>query len=69
MRTSFVLPDELHASIEELARENDRSVSAELRRAVAEYLHFQLLLSGSRGARGEPVFLPVAGSAVLEERP
>ena len=64
MRTSFVIPDELHASLEELARENDRSVSAELRRAVAEYLRFQLLLSGRRGARSEPVFLPVAGSAV-----
>ncbi len=72
MRTSFVIPDELHASLEELARENDRSVSAELRRAVAEYLRFQVFPSGSHGPRSEPVVgnqPPMAGSTVLETQP
>lgn len=38
MKISAVLPNPLHAQLEELARENDRSLSAELRRAVAAYL-------------------------------
>jgi predicted transcriptional regulator len=50
MKISAVLPDPLHARLEKLARENDRSMSAELRRAVAAYV---ATTAGSSTARGE----------------
>jgi hypothetical protein len=50
-KVSAALPDALHASLEQSARENDRSMSAELRRALAHYLASP---SGSRTPESRP---------------
>jgi hypothetical protein len=64
-RVAAELPANLRDELEELARQNDRSVSAELRRAIVEHLKASPL--GSRGA-GEPVVTTMAaGSTALGE--
>jgi predicted transcriptional regulator len=41
-RFGFVLPVELRSAFLELAKRNDRTISAELRRAIRQYLEREL---------------------------
>ena len=56
------IPSSLRAGLEQSARENDRSLSAELRRALSEYLAPPL--PGSRGPAGSRT-----AQAAVEARP
>ena len=56
-------PLQLRAGLEQSARENDRSISAEVRRALAEYLASPFV-PGSRGPAGSRT-----AHAAVEARP
>ena len=61
VKISAAVPSQLRAGLEQSARENDRSLSAELRRALTEYL---APLPGSRGPAGSRT-----AQAAVEARP
>ena len=65
-KLSAVIPDEHVRSLEARARAEDRSVSAVIRRAIAELLQASPSVGG-RGAQGEPVAATAAGSPIARE--
>jgi hypothetical protein len=67
-RVTASLPSELGAALERSARENERSLAAEVRLALREHLK-AFPSVGSRGARDELVVTTMAaGSSVQREQ-
>ena len=52
-KISAAVPDEIQAQLEQLARENDRSVSAEIRRALSTHLASSHVVGSRRASRLE----------------